>query len=84
MVGNGLGQLIEIEEAPKKNIESILQRLIRILSQEIVTYTKLLTSLEEKQQAIIQGKVEQMQILIYDKMVMLTLLLTKTGLVMLL
>jgi hypothetical protein len=45
----------------EKNIDGILQRLIRILSQEIVTYTKLLTSLEEKQQAIIQGKVENMQ-----------------------
>jgi len=45
----------------EKNIDGILQRLIRILSQEIVTYTKLLTSLEEKQQAIIQGKVDEMQ-----------------------
>ena len=45
----------------EKNIDGILQRLIRILSQEIVTYTKLLTSLEEKQQAIIEGKVDQMQ-----------------------
>jgi flagellar biosynthesis/type III secretory pathway chaperone len=47
----------------EKNIDGILQRLIRILSQEIVTYTKLLTSLEEKQQAIIQGKVKDMQII---------------------
>ena len=47
----------------EKNIEAILQRLIRILSQEIVTYTKLLTSLEEKQQAIIQGKIENMQLI---------------------
>jgi hypothetical protein len=47
----------------KKNIDGILQRLIRILSQEIVTYTKLLTSLEEKQQAIIQGKVTKMQLI---------------------
>ena len=45
----------------EKNIDAILQRLIRILSQEIVTYTKLLTSLEEKQQVIIQGKVKNMQ-----------------------
>jgi len=45
----------------EKNIDGILQRLIRILSQEIVTYTKLLTSLEEKQQAIIQEKVDEMQ-----------------------
>ncbi len=47
----------------EKNIDGILQRLIRILSQEIVTYTKLLTSLEEKQQAIIQGKVDEMQLI---------------------
>tara|TARA_B100001123_G_C15176823_1_gene973677 strand:- start:584 stop:1099 length:516 start_codon:yes stop_codon:yes gene_type:complete len=47
----------------EKNIDGILQRLIRILSQEIVTYTKLLTSLEEKQQAIIQGKVKDMQLI---------------------
>ena len=47
----------------EKKIDSILQRLIRILSQEIVTYTKLLTSLEEKQQAIIQGKIENMQLI---------------------
>ena len=47
----------------EKNIEAILQRLIRILSQEIVTYTKLLASLEEKQQAIIQGKIENMQLI---------------------
>lgn len=47
----------------EKNIDGILQRLIRILSQEIVTYTKLLTSLEEKQQAIIQGKVNEMQLI---------------------
>ena len=47
----------------EKNIDAILQRLIRILSQEIVTYTKLLTSLEEKQQAIIQGKIENMQLI---------------------
>ena len=47
----------------EKNIDGILQRLIRILSQEIVTYTKLLTSLEQKQQAIIQGKVKDMQII---------------------
>ena len=47
----------------EKNIDSILQRLIRILSQEIVTYTKLLTSLEEKQQAIIQGKIENIQLI---------------------
>jgi len=47
----------------EKNIDGILQRLIRILSQEIVTYTKLLTSLEEKQQAIIQGKVDQIQLI---------------------
>ena len=47
----------------EKNIDGILQRLIRILSQEIVTYTKLLTSLEEKQQAIIQGKIENIQII---------------------
>ena len=47
----------------EKNIDGILQRLIRILSQEIVTYTKLLTSLEEKQQAIIQGKVDEMHLI---------------------
>ena len=47
----------------EKNIDGILQRLIRILSQEIVTYTKLLSSLEEKQQAIIQGKVDEMQLI---------------------
>jgi len=47
----------------EKNIDGILQRLIRILSQEIVTYTKLLTALEEKQQAIIQGKVKDMQLI---------------------
>ena len=47
----------------EKNIDGILQRLIRILSQEIVTYTKLLTSLEEKQQAIIQGKVKDIQLI---------------------
>ena len=47
----------------EKNIDGILQRLIRILSQEIVTYTKLLTSLEEKQQAIIQGKIENIQLI---------------------
>ena len=47
----------------EKNIEGFLQRLIRILSQEIVTYTKLLTSLEEKQQAIIQGKIENIQLI---------------------
>ena len=47
----------------EKNIDAILQRLIRILSQEIVTYTKLLTSLEEKQQAIIQGKIENIQLI---------------------
>ena len=47
----------------EKNIDAILQRLIRILSQEIVTYTKLLASLEEKQQAIIQGKIENMQLI---------------------
>ena len=38
-----------------KNIDGILQRLIRILSQEIVTYTKLLTSLEEKQETKRRG-----------------------------
>ena len=47
----------------EKNIDGILQRLIRILSQEIVTYTKLLTSLEEKQQAIIQGKVDEIHLI---------------------
>ena len=47
----------------EKNIDGILQRLIRILSQEIVTYTKLLTALEEKQQAIIQSKVKDMQLI---------------------
>ena len=47
----------------EKNIDAILQRLIRILSQEIVTYTKLLTSLEEKLQAIIQGKIENIQLI---------------------
>lgn len=47
----------------EKNIDGILQRLIRILSQEIVTYTKLLISLEEKQQAIIQGKVDEMHLI---------------------
>ena len=47
----------------EKNIDGILQRLIRILSQEIVTYTKLLTSLEEKQQAIIQGKLDEMHLI---------------------
>ena len=47
----------------EKKIDDILQRLIRILSQEIVTYTKLLTSLEEKQQAIIQGKIENIQLI---------------------
>ena len=48
----------------EKNIDAILQRLIRILSQEIVTYTKLLTALEEKQQAIIEGKVSEMQFVV--------------------
>ena len=47
----------------EKKIDGILQRLIRILYQEIVTYTKLLTSLEEKQQAIIQGKIENIQLI---------------------
>ena len=45
----------------KKNADAILQRLIRILSQEIVIYTKLLTVLEEKQQAIVNGEVEKLQ-----------------------
>tara|TARA_B100000941_G_scaffold289272_1_gene267897 strand:+ start:5484 stop:5999 length:516 start_codon:yes stop_codon:yes gene_type:complete len=48
----------------EKNIDAILQRLIRVLSQEIVTYTKLLTALEEKQQAIIEGKVSEMQFIV--------------------
>ena len=43
----------------EKNADAILQRLIRILSQEIVIYTKLLTVLEEKQQAIVNGEVEK-------------------------
>ena len=41
----------------EKNADAILQRLIRILSQENVIYTKLLTVLEEKQQAIVNGEV---------------------------
>lgn len=45
----------------EKNADAILQRLIRILSQEIVIYTKLLTVLEEKQQAIVKGEVEKLQ-----------------------
>ena len=45
----------------EKNADAILQRLIRILSQEIVIYTKLLTVLEEKQQAIVNGEVEKLQ-----------------------
>ncbi len=56
----------------EKNIDAILQRLIRILSQEIVTYTKLLTSLEEKQQAIIQGQIENMKIITEQEQVILT------------
>jgi hypothetical protein len=56
----------------EKNIDLILQRLIRILSQEIVTYTKLLTSLEEKQQAIIQGEIENMKIITEKEQVILT------------
>jgi|GEM_PF-3523494 len=56
----------------EKNIDAILQRLIRILSQEIVTYTKLLTSLEEKQQAIIQGEIENMKIITEQEQVILT------------
>ena len=45
----------------EKNADAILQRLIRILSQEIVIYTKLLTVLEEKQQAIVNGEVDILQ-----------------------
>ena len=45
----------------EKNADAILQRLIRILSQEIVIYTKLLTVLEEKQQAIVNGEVDKLQ-----------------------
>ena len=45
---------------PDKHADAILQRLIRILSKEIVIYTKLLTVLEEKQQAIVSGEIEKL------------------------